>query len=114
MATPTFLISSNNRGRVCFQSNIWLRPYRHIRTRAGYRCRYYPEEGARRYMLHISPVQSLRVLQDKLLDATSITHLFSITPTIGCVMTGLIGSSLVLLLLAHTTETYLQPTLALK
>jgi 20S proteasome subunit alpha 1 len=36
----------------------------------------------------------LRVRQDKLLDATTITHLFGITPTIGCAMTGLIGESL--------------------
>jgi hypothetical protein len=32
-------------------------------------------------------------LQDKLLDPETITHLFQITPTIGCVMTGLIGES---------------------
>jgi hypothetical protein len=31
--------------------------------------------------------------QDKLLDPETITHLFQITPTIGCVMTGLIGES---------------------
>jgi hypothetical protein len=30
--------------------------------------------------------------QEKLVDPTSVTHLFNITPTIGCVMTGMIGA----------------------
>jgi hypothetical protein len=45
------------------------------------------------------------------LDAASITHLFSITSTIGCVMTGLIGMSLVPLLLAHDWLTSIKFTL---
>jgi 20S proteasome subunit alpha 1 len=38
-------------------------------------------------------------MQDKLLDPETITHLFQITPTIGCVMTGMIGESCATLLI---------------
>jgi hypothetical protein len=31
------------------------------------------------------------ILQDKLVDPSTITHLFKLTKNIGCVMTGMIG-----------------------
>lgn len=37
-------------------------------------------------------------LQDKLLDPDSISHLFKITDTVGCVMTGMTGLSSFLLI----------------
>ena len=80
--------------RVRVQSYLRLWAHCHLCKRQGHRGRYYAEEGPGMLSSSCGVYFSLRLfdaIQDKLLDASTITHLFSITPSIGCVMTGLIG-----------------------
>ena len=44
---------------------------------------------------------------DKLIDADTVTHMYGLTPSIGCVMTGLMGASRL-----STRRVYLRPLLA--
>ena len=40
----------------------------------------------------------LKFLKDKLLDPESVSHLFKITDTVGCVMTGMAGKTFTILM----------------
>jgi hypothetical protein len=80
--------------RVCVQGDHGSE--HHITRRAGQGlCRsHLAEEGARTYRRsdEVTPGTDTRT-QDKLIDPASVSHIFRLSPSVGCVMTGSIADA---------------------
>lgn len=44
-------------------------------------------------MLNVEGVCALRDVQDRLIDPSSVSHIFKLSPSVGCVMTGSIADA---------------------
>lgn len=82
--------------RICLQSDHCRKYHVGRSSREELRCRHLAEESPCTSRFHGS-VCSSRVkthfLQDKLIDPSSVTHIFKISPSVGCVMTGSIADA---------------------
>jgi hypothetical protein len=79
--------------RICFQSDHCRKHYFRGSQREGLRCCAIPEKSARRSTQPRPSQACLTILQDKLIDPSSVSHVFKISPSIGCVMTGSIADA---------------------
>lgn len=79
--------------RVCIQGNH--RSKHHIigRTGQGLCCSHLAEEGACTLIGPATPDIVLTHRQDKLIDPSSVSHIFRLSPSVGCVMTGSIADA---------------------
>jgi hypothetical protein len=80
--------------RICIQGDY--RSEHHIigRPGQGLRCSHLAEEGARtchrpREVRQVTDAHA----QDKLIDPSSVSHIFRLSPSVGCVMTGSIADA---------------------
>lgn len=79
--------------RICIQGNH--RSKHHIigRTGQGLCCSHLAEEGACTLIGPAPPDRLLTHAQDKLIDPSSVSHIFRLSPSVGCVMTGSIADA---------------------
>ena len=80
--------------RICIQSHHCGKHYIGGCTRPGLRRGSVTEESACQFAIQPNfPATALTILQDKLIDPSSVSHVFKISPSVGCVMTGSIADA---------------------
>lgn len=93
MAQSMKLRNADTNVRVRVQGHLGRGYHVHRYPRQGHVGRHHSAKGSSRLSEGCKLVAEAHA-QDKLLDPETVTHVFQITPTIGCVVTGMIGTSL--------------------
>lgn len=80
--------------RICIQSHHCCEYYVDWCQRKGLCCRAVPEESPRKNIFQILGQGNANTEpQDKLIDPSSVSHIFQLSPSVGCVMTGSIADA---------------------
>lgn len=79
--------------RICLQGNHSCQHHVGGRPRQGLRRSPFSEEGPGRSWLPLFEKTRADTHQDKLIDPSSVSHIFQLSPSVGCVITGSIADA---------------------